>query len=105
MTHHPDNNVKITGRRVPDIKILKDLCVTAHSKMMPDVTMAGWDVALTTKGPLLLEANLSCNFFRGTFDEDHYFNLVHEYFVALECGIDDKALFRRAKAKRVQSES
>merc|ERR1712070_397406 len=49
-THHPDCSVKITGRRVPDIKALTDLCVSAHRKMMPDVTMAGWDVALITKG-------------------------------------------------------
>jgi hypothetical protein len=46
--------------------------------------MAGWDVALTNKGVLLLETNLSCNFFRGTFDEDLYFNMVHEYFCLLE---------------------
>lgn len=57
MTHHPDNSVQITGRRVPDIKILTD----------------------------------------------HYFNLVHEYFVMLESGIDNKAIFQRAK--RVESES
>ena len=31
---------------------------------MPDVPLAGWDVAFTDKGMLLLEANLSCNFFR-----------------------------------------
>merc|ERR1719375_2283809 len=103
MTHHPDCNVKITGRRVPDIESIKQLCIDAHQKMMPDVTMSGWDVALTTRGPLLLEANLSCNFFRGTFNEDHYFNLVHEYFVMLEGNFDNKALFQRTK--RVQSGS
>jgi hypothetical protein len=31
--------------------------------MLPDVPLAGWDVALTAEGACLLEVNLSCNFF------------------------------------------
>ena len=34
----------------------------------------------TDKGMLLLEANLSCNFFRGSFDKAQYFAFVDEYF-------------------------
>lgn len=89
ITHHPDCGAQVTGRQVP-IEQMKRLCVDAHSILLPDVPMAGWDVALTNKGILLLETNLSCNFFRGTFDEDLYFNMVHEYFCMLEG--DDKAL-------------
>ena len=38
--------------------------------MLPDVPLAGWDVAITKEaGVCLLEVNLSCNFFRGTFDQ------------------------------------
>jgi len=87
ITHHPDCAAEVTGRQVP-IEQMKQLCIDAHSILLPDVPMAGWDVALTNKGVLLLETNLSCNFFRGTFDEDLYFNMVHEYFSVLEgdCG-------------------
>jgi len=83
ITHHPDCDAKVTGRHVP-IETMKHLCVEAHRVLLPDVPMAGWDVALTNKGVLLLETNLSCNFFRGTFDEDMYFNMLHEYFCMLD---------------------
>jgi len=94
-THHPDCDVKITGMQVPDIKSMADLCTDAHSRMMPDVVMAGWDVAFTPQGKLLLEANLSCNFFRGAFDEDCYFGLVHEYFEWLDGDKDHESLLRQ----------
>ena len=41
----------------------------AHARMCPAVPLVGWDVALTTEGTCLLEANLSCNFFRASFDK------------------------------------
>lgn len=44
----------------------------SHFKMCPDVPFAGWDVVLSSdpKVPVcLLEVNLSCNFFRGSFDK------------------------------------
>jgi len=57
----------------------------AHRKMCPGVPLVGWDVALTeTHGMVLLEGNFSCNFFRGTFDKQWYFEMVDEYFMALE---------------------
>jgi hypothetical protein len=47
--------------------------------------MAGWDVAMTAEaGMCLLEVNLSCNFFRGRFDQKAYFGLVGEYFSFLD---------------------
>ena len=44
----------------------------SHLKMCPDVPFAGWDVVFSAdpKVPVcLLEVNLSCNFFRGSFDK------------------------------------
>jgi hypothetical protein len=32
---------------------------------------------------VLLEANLSCNFFRGSFDKEAYFSFVDDYFLDL----------------------
>merc|ERR1719482_1175810 len=98
MTHHPDCGAEVTGRRVP-IEQMKHLCVEAHRVLLPDVPMAGWDVALTNKGVLLLETNLSCNFFRGTFDEDLYFNFVHEYF----CMLDDDSDYTMVSAATKKS--
>jgi glutathione synthase/RimK-type ligase-like ATP-grasp enzyme len=41
------------------------MVVQSHLTLLPDVPMVGWDVAMTNKGVVLLEVNLSCNFFRG----------------------------------------
>ena len=43
--------------------------------------VAGWDVVLSKDhGACLLEVNLSCNFFRGSFDESKYVELIGDYF-------------------------
>lgn len=52
--------------------------------MMPEVPIVGWDVAFTTKGIFLLEVNLSCNFFRGSFDLPRYIDLIDRYWLQLE---------------------
>ena len=54
-----------------------------YSIVKTKTTQAGWDVALTTKEACLLEANLSCNLFRGSFDEINYFECVESYFQVL----------------------
>jgi hypothetical protein len=82
-TVHPDTGRTVTGTKVPDMEGVIAFVEKAHARMMPGVPLAGWDVAMTNKGMLLLEANLSCNFFRGSFDKQAYFNFVDEYFVDL----------------------
>jgi hypothetical protein len=80
ITNHPDTGVPITGNVIKEIKEMKKLCEDAHLKLMKDVPICGWDVAITNKGVLLLEVNISCNFFRGTFDQAWYFRFLDEYF-------------------------
>lgn len=89
-TAHPDTGKTLKGIELGErYEAMRALCVDAHRKMMPDVPLAGWDVALTEdlggdeEKMVLLEANLSCNFFRGTFDKGAYFDLVDEYFALL----------------------
>jgi len=82
---HPDApHPQIQGETVPGIQEAVDIVVKSHYKMMPDVPIVGWDVAFTPAGICLLEVNLSCNFFKGTFDVPYYYNLVNEYFQDLE---------------------
>ena len=80
---HPDTGRVVTGTKVAEMTEMLELVERAHARMMPGVPLAGWDVAFTNKGMLLLEANLSCNFFRGSFDKAAYFDFVHEYFTDL----------------------
>ena len=76
VTVHPDApDTAVTGRTVPDVARMLQLVESAHFKLCPRVPMAGWDVVLCkheTRPICLLEVNLSCNFFRGSFDVPHY---------------------------------
>jgi hypothetical protein len=80
----PDRTIGACGVRIPDWENIKKTVQTAHSRMMPDVPLVGWDVALTDKGIMLLEVNLSCNFFLASFDVDDYVRLVGDYFHLLD---------------------
>lgn len=86
ITEHPDVPGKtVTGHVLPDIEGIRKLCEDAHYRLLPDVPLAGWDVAITEEaGMCLLETNLSCNFFRGTFDQKEYFQFVGDYFEFLD---------------------
>lgn len=80
-THHPDGNIPVTGKTVPDIKGMLSLVEDSHLKLCPDVPFVGWDVVLSKDDALpvcLLEVNLSCNFFRGSFDKQVYLNFIDE---------------------------
>jgi len=82
--HHPDTNARIEGELLPDMGAILRLVRDAHARMCPAVPLVGWDVALTTEGTCLLEANLSCNFFRASFDKQAYFGFVEETISHLE---------------------
>lgn len=85
---HPDDATKqVTGCTVPDIGEMLKLVEESHLKLCPKVPICGWDVALTTneKAPVcLLEVNLSCNFFRGTFDLPTYLDFVDANFSVIQ---------------------
>jgi hypothetical protein len=82
---HPDTGTIVAGERVPDFDRIVKLVRRAHRKLMPGVPLIGWDVALTEEaGTCLLEANLSCNFFRATFDQAAYFHFVEDVLTHIE---------------------
>ena len=84
ITSHPDSKKQVAGNYIKEIASMTELVTEAHKKLLPYVPIAGWDVALTDEGILLLEVNLSCNFFRGSFDKVVYFNFVDKYFTYLD---------------------
>jgi len=80
-TKHPDNGLVLTGVKIPDFANMLKTCVEAHEKVCPQCPLAGWDLTLTKEhGPCLLETNLSCNFFKGSFDQAWYFDFIRQYY-------------------------
>lgn len=68
---HPDGDIPVAGNVVPELSQMKRIVQEAHGTLCPHVPFCGWDIVLctnTTTPICLLEVNLSCNFFRGTFD-------------------------------------
>jgi hypothetical protein len=58
LTHAADPDTAFLGMTLPDWPRALDLCVSGHDSF-PGHGVIGWDVFLTTEGPLLNEANLS----------------------------------------------
>ncbi len=82
---HPDVPGKVvSGYNIPNLKkAIEEVC-KSHFSLLPDVPMVGWDLAFCDDGNVLLEVNLSCNFFRGTFDVESYIQFVDGHFADLE---------------------
>lgn len=56
--HHPDTGHKLTGFTLPDWHAALDLCLRATASI-PRLPMQAWDIALTSRGPILLEVNVN----------------------------------------------
>jgi len=90
---HPDTGMDLVGKQIPQMKESLELCKRAHEELCPSVPLAGWDVVLVDEkdedgkvriAPLLLEVNLSCNFFLGSFDEPWYYRFCEDWVRSLE---------------------
>jgi hypothetical protein len=55
-THHPDTGALIEGRLLPNYEACTALACRAHAAFR-EPAFIGWDVAITPRGPLLIEAN------------------------------------------------
>jgi len=88
---HPDGDIPVAGKRVPDMASMLKLVEKSHLDLCPRVPFAGWDVVLSADQNLpvcLLEVNLSCNFFRGSFDmKVSDFRSETTVFVHLYCSV------------------
>merc|ERR1712228_1011734 len=78
---HPDTQVDLEGKELTCARDAVEMCVDAHRRLMPNVPTIGWDVGVADgHGAVLLEANLSCNFFGGSYDRQRYLRIVDTYF-------------------------
>lgn len=53
---HPGTDICMMGFKIPFWKNVLSICVDAAS-LIPQVRFIGWDVAITQKGPILIEGN------------------------------------------------
>jgi len=85
-THHPDCGAAVTGEPLPEVDKMVAVCVEAHRALFPGVPVAGWDLCVVAGEPrmCLLEVNLMCNFFKGSFDKPAYFKFIEDYFCFIE---------------------
>ena len=62
VTHHPDSGTdpdtaRFTDRRLPQWDAAKALCLK-YAVLFPDLHLQHWDIALTDRGPVILEVNV-----------------------------------------------
>ena len=53
---HPLTKIRFDGYEIPYWKEIEEMVCKA-AMVNPDVHVVGWDVAISNKGPLLIEAN------------------------------------------------
>ena len=58
---HPDTGQALIGVKLPDWARLIDVCLAA-SRVWNGLRVQGWDVALSDRGPLLMEVNFRADF-------------------------------------------
>ncbi|MET1028099.1 MAG: sugar-transfer associated ATP-grasp domain-containing protein [Dongiaceae bacterium] len=54
---HPANGAPIQGRILPHWQDALALVRAAHGRAFSDRAMLGWDIAITDKGPMIVEGN------------------------------------------------
>lgn len=83
---HPDSNEHLENIKWPNVREMVACVSQAHEKLCPDVPIIGWDVAWTneTNELMLLELNISCNFFNGHVDTKEYTTFCYDWFQSLD---------------------
>ena len=61
LERHPDTEQPLVGAVLPDWAALTELCWRA-ARAFPGLRMQAWDVALTERGPVLVEVNIGGDF-------------------------------------------
>ena len=74
-----DLNHDISKKEVTNLEEILDIAKKSHTELLPDIPLAGWDIAYTEKyGLVVVEVNISCNFFCGKFNKNKYFKEIYD---------------------------
>lgn len=58
-TIHPDSGIVFKDYQIPFYSSAIEMCKSFHAKLK-DIHIIGWDIAITTQGPVFIEGNDSC---------------------------------------------
>lgn len=61
MENHPETSASLVGACVPDYEAALDLATRAATAL-PGIAMQAWDIALTDRGPVIMEVNIGGDF-------------------------------------------
>jgi hypothetical protein len=56
LDRHPDTGALISGTELPYWDDVRDVALRSH-RAFPERLLVGWDIAITTRGPLMIEGN------------------------------------------------
>jgi len=76
---HPDTDFKFYQKKLPFYNELKKLAISAH-KCFPMFNMVGWDIAITEKGPIIIEGNRTPGLFVFQIHEGFKPELINTVF-------------------------
>ena len=81
---------KFNNISVKNFDRITNLAETAHKKLVPNIPIAGWDIAMVSEdinykdGDIfLLEGNFSCNLYNGIFSKIEYYSFLENEFLNL----------------------
>lgn len=89
-THHPITGAPVQGVVLPSWTEVKDITLRAHRSLTMDRLVIGWDVAITSTGPSILEGNVAPDVAfpqhvgRRPFGQGRYGEIFHHYLDRLE---------------------
>ena len=87
---HPDSGAKLNGTIIKDWESIKQQIINFQQKY-PFVKAAGWDVAITENGPVVIEVNDSWDRTFQLFLNKGWRNEIRDCYLAWkECGYDPK---------------
>ncbi len=76
---HLDSGIVFKGFQIPMWQEAVDLALKAHASLR-DIHSIGWDIAITSQGPIIIEANEEWGTMTQCFGGHHHMHLIKKYF-------------------------
>jgi len=82
LRYHPEKGTWMNNIQIPKFNKITKMCIDAHSKLLKDIPIVGWDVGLTKEEDnIILEINISCNLFCAKYNKQKYYAFLKSYYI------------------------